>query len=628
MKREIFRYRLLFGITAVIVFFLTPSSSFAAPSIASVSGTFSPGEMITISGSGFGTKARPGPILWDTFESGAAGAVVANETGGAQPFLHEGDLASYGTWILAGRGAVSGNQVVLNGAAPKPGSTLHARATFLSDQYTGLGLFVPFSRFATGQDLYISYAYRFTRTGASFPRRTSAFSLVHEAGAEALSFGTAYGSCETGGYRQRVESLGTEYPLNTDGTSINGEWVRFEQSLQQSGDGAANGSWVSTIYRSSPPSKDMRVSLRQILRTSSAIPSAIVLGAVRYEMCGNDPGTIDIDDVYIDTTPARVELCDTPTWAARNECEAGLPSLWNEERINLTLRGGSFSSGTRYLYVIDASGAVNTVGFPISFGETRLADETAPLPPSALLASPRASSVSLSWMPSTDRDISGQVVSGFDHYSLERCEGSSCENFSEISSVSSDSFVDRSRAPSTAYAYRIRAIDRAGNASSWSDIVRVTTLPLSFVSCETVNQTNFSESLYSGYGAPYDVFSPQTILLSTSCQEGNIHTVKPTVGVPGDMARIVYTTGYRYDPTVCAWQPFSLDCTGVQNGKWCQGFATTTLTNETLFTATASMPAYVAGMTCSVQNGSWKCGCRDANCSTFSWQIQGAKKEY
>ena len=74
--------------------------------------------------------------------------------------------------------------------------------------------------------------------------------------------------------------------------------------------------------------------------------------------------------------------------------------------------------------------------------------------------------------------------------------------------------------------------------------------------------SNFSEAAYNLYGAPYDVFSA--------------------------------------------------------------GPTTATITDPDITTASASAPAYLVGMVCSVQGGGWKCGCRDTSCTNFYWQIQGA----
>ena len=145
-----------------------------------------------------------------------------------------------------------------------------------------------------------------------------------------------------------------------------------------------------------------------------------------------------------------------------------------------------------------------------------------------------------------------------------------------------------------------------------------------FSSCSTVTPTNFTDPIYTGYGAPYDVFASNTPLISTQCSSTDTHTLTATLGIPGDTTRIVYTKGYYYDPGINDWTSFTGTCTGALNGEWCQGSVSASVTNANISTASATDPAYVVGFTCSVQGGQWRCGCRDTTCSTFYWQVQGA----
>lgn len=140
--------------------------------------------------------------------------------------------------------------------------------------------------------------------------------------------------------------------------------------------------------------------------------------------------------------------------------------------------------------------------------------------------------------------------------------------------------------------------------------------------CNTVTPSNFSQSAYNAYGAPFDVFSSNTPLINAQCTSADPHTLQLTSGITGDTTRIVYTKGYYYANSL--WNQYTGTCTGAQNGDWCQGSVSAMITNPNLSTASAANPTYLVGMTCSVQGGGWKCGCRDTTCSNFSWQVQGA----
>jgi len=143
-------------------------------------------------------------------------------------------------------------------------------------------------------------------------------------------------------------------------------------------------------------------------------------------------------------------------------------------------------------------------------------------------------------------------------------------------------------------------------------------------SCSTISPATWGSvpGGNAGYGAPYDVFTSNVSLLKADCRTEDIHTIQATLGVLGDTTRIVYTKGYYYANG--NWTQYTGICTGALNGDWCQGSVSATITDPNLSTASAAAPAYFVGMTCSVQGGSWRCGCRDTNCANFYWQIQGA----
>ncbi|WP_349985020.1 glycosyl hydrolase family 18 protein [Stenotrophomonas sp. WHRI 8082] len=93
-------------------------------------------------------------------------------------------------------------------------------------------------------------------------------------------------------------------------------------------------------------------------------------------------------------------------------------------------------------------------------------DTTAPSVPGGLSVGTRtANSVALSWTAASDNS-GGSGVAGYDVY----------RNGALVGSPSSPSYVDGGLLPSTAYSYRVRARDNAGNASAQGSTVSATTL--------------------------------------------------------------------------------------------------------------------------------------------------------
>ncbi|MBI3898434.1 MAG: hypothetical protein HY308_09080 [Gammaproteobacteria bacterium] len=98
-----------------------------------------------------------------------------------------------------------------------------------------------------------------------------------------------------------------------------------------------------------------------------------------------------------------------------------------------------------------------------------IADTASPSTPSNLAASAgSANQINLSWTGSTD-DIG---VSG---YRLERCQGASCTNFTQVATPSGANHSDTGLSASTMYRYRLRAADAAGNLSEYSAVASATT---------------------------------------------------------------------------------------------------------------------------------------------------------
>jgi chitodextrinase len=340
------------------------------PAISSVTGVFAHGQPIAITGSSFGSKSHPGPMLWDDFDSGSAGATVAGPAGGVAPLLRQGNLSGYTEWIRDGGGSYATQSIIFNNSSPKPSSSLHARATFSSSSYWGLNLYVPYDNFTTGNELYVSFYYRMTRTGSLFPRQSKVWIAYNSNWEDRAYFSTAYNNCESGPFRTHRTQNTDESYFNLAGTATSGEWLRFESYLKQSSAGGANGAWRQVAYRPTlaTPTKEVVSKTSYLMRTTTDNWTQWTFGGAYWSMCGSsDTGTIDIDDFYMDSTQARVEICNASTLAASTRCELQLPSAWSDGSIAATFKKGTLpSSSSAYVYVINSAGDVNPAGFPIT----------------------------------------------------------------------------------------------------------------------------------------------------------------------------------------------------------------------------------------------------------------------
>lgn len=352
-------------------------SATTTPSITGTSGSSAHNGSLTLTGSGFGTKTIAGPMLYDDFDSGVANSSVETRV----PISHQGGLASYSLWQTDGAGDYTSQVIRLDNNTPKRRSSLHTRAIFNNSAMWGLNLFVPYTGFTTGTELFISFYYRMTRTGTSYPRQSKAWIAYDSSWNDRAYWSTAYNNCEGGGWRQhRTEIDDRSFPLG--GEQIDREWVRFEHYLKQSSPGGSNGMWRTTVHR---PSLGSPVIISQSLtaiplRMSATEWTRWVFGGAYYSMCSaSDTATVDVDEFYFDNTQARIELGNASTLASCTIRELQRATAWSNDSITITVNRGYLGDGTTvYAYVYDATGTPNAIGFPVSGSGGTLTPPPAP----------------------------------------------------------------------------------------------------------------------------------------------------------------------------------------------------------------------------------------------------------
>jgi exopolysaccharide biosynthesis protein len=122
---------------------------------------------------------------------------------------------------------------------------------------------------------------------------------------------------------------------------------------------------------------------------------------------------------------------------------------------------------------------------------------------------------------------------------------------------------------------------------------------------------------YAGYGAPYDVFSPnKETSLAVECGDA---FAKIKVGNDQQtLFQLIYKYGYYY--RIDHWERYTLTPQGATyGGVWYEGTAETTIP---LTTDELEQQNYAVAYICTWIGNSWKCGCRDSICSSSYWQLQ------
>lgn len=168
--------------------------------------------------------------------------------------------------------------------------------------------------------------------------------------------------------------------------------------------------------------------------------------------------TASTDNVGV--TGYRVERCQGTN--CTNFSEIAQPT-------GTTFNDTGRTPGVPYSYrvrAVDAAG--NFSGYSNTAGATTR-DSTPPTSPTNLTANAASETqINLSWGASSDNV-------GVREYRVERCQGAACTNFTEIAQPAATAFNDTGRSPATAYRYRVRAVDTAGNLGGYSNIAAAVT---------------------------------------------------------------------------------------------------------------------------------------------------------
>jgi len=163
---------------------------------------------------------------------------------------------------------------------------------------------------------------------------------------------------------------------STNVSSINHEWIRFDNWRVQSDPNVSNGTyktWTHRPYASSPPTVYLDLSLEnRMMRTSSYQWRQWTFGSyfARDTEAAGGGGPIDayiyLDDFYFDTTQARVEIGNASTWSGCTWREIQRPTAWSSSSVMIVVNEGGFNSlSGKYLYVVDSSGNVNANGYAL-----------------------------------------------------------------------------------------------------------------------------------------------------------------------------------------------------------------------------------------------------------------------
>jgi hypothetical protein len=340
------------NIAFIAVFLLIPSLVYAAPSVSGV-GTVVDGGSVVISGSSFGSKSTAAPIKYDGFEGGVIDA----------------DIESTSYWTKH-----NVDDVIIFDDGNVHSGAQAAKARYDEDE--GNGWFHSTSAGITDKMLVSFWAMvDVADQGEAWQQKTWRINSTGEHGS-APSVICQYWYDQVDPLESRAyyeirksdsSAIATSVVIDNDPYDL--QWVHFMVLWDQSTVDTANGS-VAIYYDDGIHTIQIDAYSNIVTLVSGSDTNLQILNlgyeATNYEGGSMTPVFTYFDDVYIDDSWAHVEIGDNATYNSCTHREMQIPSAWADGEITVTVKQGSFSNGSAYLFVVDAAGAVSD-GYEITF---------------------------------------------------------------------------------------------------------------------------------------------------------------------------------------------------------------------------------------------------------------------
>ncbi len=333
-------------ITLFLISFFCFDYLCSAPTITSVSTL---DTTMSITGTGFGIKSTIQPIRWDNFDQQQFD--IGDQIGNGWSYRDSKDVIRY------------------TATGQRPGSDKHVRTIIGGGNGAwGTGRFW-YTHDSDLQEVYVTFWRKMSITEGSVRsdnykwlsvwNSMTAFQYPHFS----ICYQPVYGSTIT---TIRAEGVPAYYAFSRWVRILppDSMWTRFELYIKESSaiDGVFDGREAGRIKMLLHAGGDESSSLiiNETTGTNRSGYSHHFREVMFNEYLGhenNDVITVDIDDIYIDKTQARVEIGDKQIWAECTHREIQILTEWSESSITFNVNKGSFIDGqAAYVFVVDAAG--------------------------------------------------------------------------------------------------------------------------------------------------------------------------------------------------------------------------------------------------------------------------------
>jgi hypothetical protein len=354
--------RLLSGaaalITAAVLFPGNPDAQVAGPIVTSLSGTLADGGTIQISGAAFGTKPAAAPLKFDDFERGA----------------NDVDVDGWDTYP-------NGHKPTFSTAKPRGNSRVSARANFVSTGPDDVSWNSAIGIANTPMPKIYLDGWYYLDAPAPYSRNHKPFRITSQDNNEPHLDYVVF--CNNSLLTSTAGAITDQVWPELGPASFAGKWVHIQGYFEESSPATRDGFmrfWVDgqEIANQPVPTRNLAEERWENVWIGQ------YLGHDGDTNCPNPIGDAYAywDDVYVDTSQARIEIGDAPTYEASRHREIQLPKKWTDSSITITVNQGSFTDlSNLWVYVIDGAGRVSD-GRPLIVTADAVAPSVVSLSPS------------------------------------------------------------------------------------------------------------------------------------------------------------------------------------------------------------------------------------------------------
>ena len=338
------------GIFALVV--MASGAWAQAPVVRTIQGDLVNGQVVVLQGSGFGTKGTAAPLKFDDFENGT-------------------DRAELSGWVPR---VVGGNQLPRYSSADRhAGSRMAATCAYGDGQYlAAFGLPQPTDLTRIYLDFWvrieaeepISGNHRLFRLapGPEAAEPTQQLELSCDARPAAVFSSRGVGDDDWAATRATPGWLSS---------SARDDWTHVQVFLAQSGPGLPDGVLKCWFDGADHLDRDDYLSRGA---TNAADWQTIWFGEY-YSLTGTPDcpaagrAQVHFDDIYVDTTEARVEIGNAAVYANCTHREIQIPTAWSDREVSIRANLGSFEDGAQvWVFLIAESGVIADNFGPFTVG--------------------------------------------------------------------------------------------------------------------------------------------------------------------------------------------------------------------------------------------------------------------